>query len=70
MGEEYLLSLAREYLNLRALMRSGQYDGLDYRELSIQRSQVHDELIRLLGDDYARPFDMQQHCRDLLRDAD
>lgn len=64
--ETYLKSLASEYLELCRLMKSGQFDGDEYRELSSQRALIHDELIRVLGDDYARPFDMKSHCRALL----
>ena len=69
MIDDYLRSLAVEYLQLCKMMSSGQYDGADYRELSAQRTNTHNELIRLLGSDYERPFDMQAHCRQLLADA-
>lgn len=67
--EDYLLSLAYEYLELVHLTTSGLYDGAEYRELDSQRTSVHDELIRILGDDYARPFDMAAHCRSLVSTA-
>jgi hypothetical protein len=69
MIDEYLKSLALEYLALIRLMASGDYDGAALRELSSQRATTHDELIRVLGDAYARPFDMASHCRQLLNDA-
>lgn len=69
MLDEYLKSLAAEYLQLCELMASGEYDGSDYRELSSQRGITHNELIRVLGDEYARPFDMKAHCRTLVSAA-
>jgi len=67
---QYLQSLAREYLGICETMTSHHYHSEDERAtLSRQRSWTHDELIRVLGDDYARPFDMKAHCRKLLEEA-
>jgi hypothetical protein len=69
MLDQYLLDLAREYLQICAVMKSGEYDGMQLTSLSTQRTWTHDELIRVLGDTYARPFDMQRHCRQLVNDT-
>lgn len=61
----YLRILARDYLWYITEMASGAHDADARRVLSAQRSLVHDELIRVLGDDYARPFDMQAYARQL-----
>lgn len=66
MTDDYTLSLCREYLKLCAMMKSGNHDADERRELSSQRTTTHDELIRVLGSDYARPFDMKAHARQLL----
>jgi hypothetical protein len=66
MLDEYLKSLAIEYLQICAEMKSGEMDADEWQELSRQRTWTHDELIRILGSDYARPFDMKAHCRALL----
>lgn len=65
--QQYIQSLAHEYLGVCDLMTSHHYHSEDERAaLSRQRSWVHDELIRVLGDAYVRPFDMKAHCRELL----
>jgi len=64
--DEYVKSLARDYLFYCDTMQSPDCDPATRRELSAQRGLCHDELIRVLGDEYARPFDMQAHCRALL----
>lgn len=65
--ETYILSLSREYLATCDLLTSHHYHSEDERRaLSRQRTFCHDELVRVLGDAYARPFDMQGHCRRLL----
>lgn len=66
MPDDYTLSLCREYLNLCAMMQSGEHDADDRRELSRDRTWTHNELIRVLGEEYARPFDMKAHARLLL----
>lgn len=66
MIDQYILSLAHEYLSLCAEMQDPNHDADARRELSSQRTICHDELIRILGDEYARPFDMKKHCRALL----
>ena len=64
--QEYVLSLSREYLALCRTMASHAYHSEDERAaLSAQRTWTHNELIRVLGDAYARPFDMAAHCREL-----
>ncbi len=65
--KRYVKSLAEDYLEYIRLMQACD-DPDERRELSAQRSICHDELIRLLGSDYARPFDMQAHCRRLVND--
>lgn len=68
MIDQYIKDLAREYLALCETMTSHHYHSDDERRaLSAQRSWTHDELIRLLGPDYARPFDMQSYARQLQR---
>lgn len=47
MPDRYILSLARDYLALIALMKSGDYDGDELRELSAQRTITHDQLMVL-----------------------
>lgn len=64
--ETYVLDLAREYLAIIEMMHSGDYHGTELYELSSQRSGVHDELVRVLGDGYERPFDMRRYCQDLV----
>ncbi len=67
MLDEYVKSLALEYLGLISLISSHSYHSDDERAaLSSQRSFVHDELIRVLGSDYARPFDMTHYCQDMI----
>lgn len=69
MIDEYIRSLCREYVQLCETMTSHHYHSEDERAaLSRQRSWTHDELVRVLGDDYARPFDMKAHARRLLED--
>ncbi len=67
---EYLRNLASEYLQLCSLMASGDFDGMQLSSLSAQRTWTHNELIRLLGSEYDRPFDMRAHCRQLLSETD
>lgn len=69
MLSEYIQSLAVEYLNLIKMMKSGDYDGAAYAELSSQRTTTHDELVRVLGDGYERPFDMRKFCQELLAES-
>lgn len=65
--QSYVLSLAREYLDLIEMMTSGAYEGAEYRALDSERTSVHNDLIRLLGAEFARPFDMQAHARALIQ---
>lgn len=67
MYSEYLRSLAYEYLALIAEMQNPDHDADARQRLSADRTNVHNELIRLLGSDYERPFDMAAHCRELIR---
>lgn len=55
-----------EYLALCGLMTSGVYDGADLRRISADRTNAHNELIRVLGAAYERPFDMKAYCRQLF----
>lgn len=66
MLDEYLKSLSLEYLEICRLMKSGDYDGDAYQRLSADRTNIHNELIRLLGSEYDRPFDMKAYCRSLV----
>lgn len=66
MDDMELRSLARSYLETIKMMKSGQYDGDDYRRLSADRTYYHDALITTLGPEYVRPFDMADFCRNLL----
>lgn len=67
MPDNYIRSLCREYLTICDLMTSHHSHCEDERAaLSRQRTWTHDELIRVLGDDYARPFDMRTYARQLL----
>jgi hypothetical protein len=67
MIDEYLKSLAVEYLATCALLTSHHYHSKDERAaLSAQRTWVHNELIRVLGEEYQRPFDMKKFCRTLV----
>lgn len=60
-----LLALAGEYVELVEAMREGRYaDDEEYRQLSSQRTVVHDELIQLTGLE-ERPA-MYGYCRRLL----
>lgn len=69
MPDEYTLSLCREYITICDLMTSHHYHSEDERAaLSAQRTWTHNELIRVLGEEYARPFDMKKHARQLLED--
>jgi hypothetical protein len=67
--DQYVLSLARDYLFYVDAMVSGEYSSDELRELSAQRSLCHNELIRLLGDEYQRPFDMKAYCRTLVENS-
>jgi hypothetical protein len=70
MLDHYILSLARDYLFYAdAMTTSRAYTTDELREIASQRSLVHDELIRVLGDAYARPYDMIAYCRQLLAAA-
>lgn len=67
MLDEYIKSLAREYLAICKMMTSYSYHSDDERAaLSSQRTWVHNELIRVLGEEYARPFDMKRYCQELV----
>ena len=69
MLDEYLKSLAIEYLTLCETMTSHHYHSEDERRaLSSQRTWTHNELVRVLGSEYDRPFDMKAYCRRLLSD--
>ena len=71
MLDEYLKSLASEYLfYVDAMTTSRAYTTAELRDISAQRTLCHNELIRVLGPDYDRPFDMQNHCRRLLSETD
>ena len=71
MIDHYVLTLAKEYLGICDLMTSHHNHSEDERAaLSAQRSWTHDELIRVLGPDYARPFDMRAYCRELAARTD
>lgn len=64
MLDAYIQSLAREYLAVCDLMTSHHYHSEDERAaLSRERTWLHNELIRVMGDEYARPFDMKAWCR-------
>lgn len=64
---DHIKTLLAEYLVLCRAMSAGEYNGDDdYRELSAQRTWTHNELIRLLGPDFDRPFDMQAYARSVL----
>ena len=70
MLDQYILNLAREYLFYCRAMGDGDYiSDAEYQRLSADRMLCHDELIRVLGSAYERPFDMQAHCRRLVRDG-
>lgn len=61
-----VLTLLREYLDLCAAMKQAEHDADARRELSAQRTWTHNELIRVLGPEFARPFDMKRYARDML----
>ena len=64
---DYILSLAREYLALCETMTSHHYHSEDERNaLSAQRTWTHNELIRVLGSEYDRPYDMRAYCQYLV----
>lgn len=68
--EKYMKSLASDYLfYIDAMTTSRAYTTDELRVIASQRSLCHDELIRVLGDAYARPFDMRAHCRQLLNEG-
>lgn len=63
-----LLVLASEYVELVEAMREGRYaDDEEWRQLSSQRTVVHDELIQLTGLE-ERPA-MYGYCRQVLSEA-
>lgn len=64
--QNYVLSLAREYLELIKMMQSGLYSGAEYAALDAERTTCHNELIRVLGAEFDRPFDMVAHCARLV----
>mgnify|MGYP001586064532 FL=1 len=67
MLDEYIKNLAIEYLfYCRAMDDGGYTSDAEYQRLSADRMLCHDELIRVLGSEYDRPFDMQAYCRRLL----
>lgn len=53
----------REYRALSSLLVDPEQDATARRELSSARTIVHDDLIRLLGPDYDRPFNMLTFAR-------
>jgi hypothetical protein len=64
MFDENTLSLAQEYLDLIASMRSGGYTTDEIHQLDSQRQWTHNELIRLTG---LHPSDdMAAYCRRIL----
>jgi hypothetical protein len=67
MIDDYLLSIARAYIDLVNDMRSGRYTTEEVRQLDSDRQWHHNELIRLTGLDPAD--DMVAHCRRLLHIA-
>ncbi len=68
--DSYILDLSREYLAVCATMTSHHYHSEDERQaLSSQRTWVHNELIRVLGPEYDRPYDMKAYCRQLVNEA-
>ncbi len=70
MLDQYLESLAAEYLFYCRAMGDGDYiSDTEYQRLSADRILCHDELIRVLGSAYERPFDMQAYCRRLLSET-
>lgn len=66
--QNYVLSLAHEYLELIKKMQSGLYFDTEYRALDSERTSCHNELIRVLGAEFDRPYDMAAHCRRLVRE--
>lgn len=69
MSQDYLLTLCREYLNLIAQAQDPLLDADERHHLSAQRTVTHDTLIAMLGPAYARPFDMAEFSRAVVRDA-
>lgn len=67
MIDDYLLSLAREYLDTIAAIGSGRHTTAEQYQLDSQRQWTHNELIRLTGLDPAD--DMVAYCRRLLHIA-
>lgn len=59
---EQVRELLREYLELCESMASGQLSDTEYMRVSADRTWTHNELIRLLGPAYDRPFDMQAYA--------
>jgi len=48
-------------------MTSHHYHSEDERNaLSAQRTWTHNELIRVLGSEYDRPYDMRAYCQYLV----
>lgn len=60
---EHIKLLLGEYLAWIEWAQNPHLDADDRRYVAAQRSLTHDELIRLLGPDYERPFDMQAWAR-------
>lgn len=67
MIDAYLLSTAREYLDLIAASKSGGYTLEELYQLDSDRQWHHNELVRLTGLDPAD--DMVAYCRRLLHIA-
>lgn len=67
MSDQHALILAREYLDVIANIRSGQFTTDEIYQLDSERQLLHNDLCRILG--YDRNVDMYRVAQMLLRDG-
>lgn len=65
--QEYIVSLAREYLETVDNIRSGRFTTDEIYQLDSQRQLLHNELCRITG--YDRRIDMYRAARMIIRDG-
>ena len=66
MTDDRIAVLLEEYLAYVRAMDDPGIEEIEYRKLSSARTIVHDELIRMLGPDFGRPFNMVSYARNRL----
>jgi len=65
--QEYIVSIAREYLETVDQIRSGRFSTEEIYQLDSQRQLLHNEMCRITG--YSRNIDMYRAARMIIRDG-